>query len=122
MSKRAIYTGLLLVASQLASGCCCVRQSLWRWRCAPCGTGSCAPSYRPTMPPIASHPVMSAPVFHHGGGPDCANCAVPGGPGVGHAGGIPMIGSPMQLGSPTIERTNELPHPMPNAKDGKGGN
>ena len=123
MSRRALYTGLLLVATQLASGCCCVRQCLWRWRCAPCGSGTCAPSsFRPAMPPIGSAPVASAPIFH--GGPDCPSCAVPGpgGHAVGPAGGMPMIGSPMQLGNPTIERTNELPNPMPVTKDSKGGN
>jgi hypothetical protein len=126
MSKRVIYTGLLLVATQLASGCCCVRQSLWRWRCAPCNGGTCAPSYRPAMPPIGSAPIASAPVFH--GGADCPTCHVPG-PGGAHvggyagpAGGMPMFGNPIPLGNPTIERSNELPNPMPATKDGKSGN
>lgn len=122
MSRRAIYTGLLVVATQLASGCCCVRESLWRWRCAPCGQGqgSCAPSFRPVMPRVSSPPIASAPVFH--GGPECPTCHVPGhgGP-VGYAGGIPTIGHPMHLGGPTVERSNELPNPMPVTKD-KGGN
>ena len=135
MSKRAIYTGLLLVASQLASGCCCVRQSLWRWRCAPCGGGTCAPSSfsaRVSMPPIASAPIGSAPVFHGGsviqggpvGGPDCVGCNGPVGGGypVGGipfggsymGGGMPMIGGPIPLGNgPMIERMNELPPPTP---------
>ena len=127
MSKRAIYVGLLLVASQLASGCCCVRQSLWRWRCAPCGGGTCAPSSfsaRVTMPPIASAPIASAPVFHGGpvihggpiGGPDCNGCG--GGPIGGYpmggvpSVGMPMIGGPIPLGGgPMIERSHELPPP-----------
>ena len=122
MSKRAIYVGLLLVASQLASGCCCVRQCMWRWRCAPCGGGTCAPSFRPTMPPIGSHPVASAPILH--GGPDCTNCGpggVPMGGYVGPAGGTPTFGGPIPLGNPTVEPSRELPHPMPVNKD-KGGN
>jgi hypothetical protein len=121
VSRRLILL-YLLVASQLSTGCWCVRQRIaWRWHnhqpvgCGPVCAPACAtPAFR-----IPS-PVMGMPV----GAPGCSTCttgldhgpagyAVP----VGHAGSIgapPIIGTPMPLGAPRIE----TPTPMP---PGSGG-
>ena len=46
MLKRAIFLGLLLVASELATGCCCCGgwRPFWRRCCEPCSSSCYTPS------------------------------------------------------------------------------
>jgi hypothetical protein len=76
------------------------------------------------MPPIATPPVASAPLFQGGPVvPDCPTCVTPHPAGYGHgyvgpAGGVPTISNPMPLGTgPTVEPSRELPFPMQSGKE-----
>jgi hypothetical protein len=128
VSRRLVLFGLL-AASQLSTGCWCVRERIaWRWHnhpgigcgpvCAPAGGPVCnaTPAFRIPSPVVGS-PVVAGPI----GGPGCSTCTsgidpAIGGyavPVVGHGpiGAPPIIGSPMPLGAPRVETpmTNGAP-------------
>jgi len=62
MLKRTLLLGLLLVASQLATGCCCCRPCwrplLWRRCCDPSSSSSFSPCGTSAQPGCGSAPVM----------------------------------------------------------------
>ena len=122
MSRRLLLFGLL-AASQLSTGCWCVRERIaWRWHnhhpgfgCGPVCAPACAPTPAFRIPsPVVGHPVSAGPI----GGPGCSTCATGIDPGpvsyavpAGHPGMIgapPIIGPAMPLGNPRIE----APMPM----------
>jgi len=123
VSRRLVLFGLL-AASQLSTGCWCVRERIaWRWQnhigigggpaCGPV----CAPACTATPASRIPSPVVGAPI----GAPGCSTCTTgidhgPAGyavPVVGHGpiGAPPIIGSPMPLGAPRVETpmTNGAP-------------
>ena len=130
MSRRLLLFGLL-AASQLSTGCWCVRERIaWRWHnhpgigCGPVCAPACGPVCHATpafrIPsPVVGAPVMGGPI----GAPGCSTCtsgiepgpvgyAVPvGGP--GFYGAPPVIGSPMPLGAPRIETPTVMPPGTP---------
>jgi len=120
MTRRMVWLGLLVVASQLSAGCCCWRQHCAGWRLRHCG--SCSPSFG--GPVYAGHGV--GPVV----GPGCPSCYTPpvdhapppgavvyGGP-VLPPGGPPVAGPFPLVNGPTIEpqRDGAIPQPMPPMK------
>ena len=136
MSRRLVLFSLL-AASQLSTGCWCVRERIaWRWHnhpgigCGPVCAPACnaTPAFRIPSPVIGS-PVMAGPI----GAPGCSTCTsgIDGGPvgyggpigyggqggyavpvvGHGPVGAPPIIGPAMPLGAPRIEppTTNGAP-------------
>lgn len=128
MSRRLVLFGLL-AASQLSTGCWCVRERIaWRWQnhvgigggpvCGPTCAPACnaTPAFRIPSPVVGS-PVVAGPI----GAPGCSTCtsgidhAPPGYavPVVGHGpvGAPPIIGPAMPLGAPRVEApmTNGAP-------------
>ena len=112
MSRRLAFLGLLVILSQLASGCYWHRCGWWRWHHYP----SCNPCFTTPM--------------SNGHGASCPSCYGPGErPGVmygqppyGSPSGVPIISGPMPLyPGPMIETVppgTGMPNPMPP----KGGN
>lgn len=127
MARRFAFLGVMIVLSQLCSGCWWHRCGWWRWHCYP---ASCSPAF--------SHPMAGAPVA----GPEsCPSCYGSGDPGVaysppriapvtgypapGSAGpGVPIISGPMPLyPGPRVEPIppaggGGIPNPMPPGKSG----
>ena len=75
MFGRTVRIALVLIATQLSTGCfcCCDRPFFWRWRQAGCGCGcGCQPcttccgspvvGYGPGGPPVYAGPPIAAPV------------------------------------------------------------
>jgi hypothetical protein len=126
MTRRTIWLGLLLAASQLATGCCCWRQHCAGWRIqalrSHCHGGQCGAAYGgPVVGPVAGPgcPSCYTPPIEMGthppavayGGP----AIVPGGP--PPAGGPPIAGPYPLLQVPPPETHRDpgagFPQPMP---------
>lgn len=133
MSRRLLLFGLL-AASQLSTGCWCVRERIaWRWHnhhgagCAPaCGPVCATPAFRIPSPVIGA-PLVGGPIGGPVGAPGCSTCssgiesgpvgyALPVGgpaPAAGFYGAPPVIGTPMPLGAPRIETPTTMPPGTP---------
>jgi hypothetical protein len=106
MTRRTIYLGLLLVATQLSAGCCCWRQHCAGWRLRHCCGHGCGPAH---CGPVA--------------GPGCPSCYTPNDapPPLAYGGPVmqpgPQINGPYPLiPAPTIEPHRDsgvVPLPMP---------
>lgn len=110
VSRRIVLFGLILVGSQLASGCYCYRPLVFP-RLQSCATGGCGPVF-PRLagaiaPPVyggpsVGGPVYDAPISH--GGPVYGGGPVFGGGPVGEMGctncsqGIPLASAPFSGG------------------------
>lgn len=122
MSRRLVLFGLL-AASQLSTGCWCVRERIaWRWHNhGPAGCGPvCAPACNATPAFRIPSPVVGVPVS---AAPSCSTCTTGMDPaasgfaghgyaghgypipvtGAGFVGAPPIIGVPMPLGTPRVE-------------------
>lgn len=126
MTRRVIWLGLLLVASQFSMGCCCWRQHCAGWRLQHwrgCGTGSCAvgPTYAASHvgPAVGGCPSCYTPPGEYAqapppglayGGP----AMIPGGP---VPGGPPIAGPYPLTPIPSVEPQRDpgtgFPQPMP---------
>ena len=109
MSRRLVYLGLVLVLSQLSTGCFWHHWGYYRYHCNPC-----RPLFGPHCAPACPTSVCASPAVR---GPDCP-CATPNGgpyPVIGAPpAGVPIISSPMPIypGAPGTS-TQELPNPRP---------
>lgn len=112
MTRRAIWIGLLLVTTQVSSGCCWWRHHCVGWRIRQCWGGACAA------------PASCGPVCGPVAGPNCGSCYGPGDapPTVAYGGpvvppGPPIAGPYPLVPGPTVEphhtNPNAVPLPMP---------
>lgn len=98
MTRRLFWLGLLLVASQLSSGCCCWREHCAGWRiralASRCHGGQCGSGYGG---PVAGPMYGAGP----GAGPACGSCYTPPGDFGHHPPAVVPYGGPMIPGGPT---------------------
>src|SRR5262249_54817913 len=106
---RFVYLGLILVLSQLSTGCLCCHRCWWRFHCAPCPP--CAPMCGAGGPVLGcSSPVVPGPPFPTGPPPNRHPLPMLGTP----QPGVPIITSPMPIyPGATVTPSQELPTPRP---------
>jgi len=115
MTRRMIWLGLLLVASQLSAGCCCWREHCAGWRLR----HWCGHHWGHGYGPGYGGPACCGPVA----GPACPSCYTPGDgpPTVAYGGPVIPPGPPVHgpyplVPPPTVEPQrdpNAIPLPMP---------